>query len=94
MGIDRAPVGDDEALRPQRFKPEVIGPGRDRAFDACGQQLLEGGEQNVLQVDREREQLASVVGRGSRGCARGTNHPCERQANPGQRLARLPVSFL
>ena len=56
MGVDRAPVGDDEALGAERLQPDIVGAGRDRAFDASGQQLLEGGEQHVLQVDGQRQQ--------------------------------------
>ena len=56
MGVDRAPIGDDEALGAQCLQPDVVGAGRDRAFDAGGQQLLERREQHVLQVDGQRQQ--------------------------------------
>ena len=41
MGVDRLPVGDDEALGRQRLQPDIIGAGRDCALDPRGQQLLE-----------------------------------------------------
>ena len=56
MGVDDAPIGDDEALGAQRLQAGIVGAGRDRAFDASGEQLLECGEQDVLQVDGERQQ--------------------------------------
>ena len=56
MGVDRLPVGDDEALGRQRLQPDIIGAGRDRALDPRGQQLLERGEQDVLQIDGQRQQ--------------------------------------
>ena len=56
MGVDRTPVGDDEALGAQRLQTGVIRAGCDCAFDAGGEQLFERGEQHVLQVDRERQQ--------------------------------------
>src|SRR5258708_6826827 len=34
MDIDRAPIGDDKTLGAERFQPDVISAGRDRAFDA------------------------------------------------------------
>ena len=33
MGVDRLPVGDDEALGRQRLQPGIVGAGRDRALD-------------------------------------------------------------
>ena len=56
MNINRPPVGDDKALGAQRFQPDVIGAGCDRALDASVQQPLEGREENILQLDRERQQ--------------------------------------
>ena len=56
MGVDRPPVGDDEALGRQRLQPDVVDAGRDRALDPRGQQLLERGEQDVLQLDGQRQQ--------------------------------------
>ena len=56
MSIDRPPVSDDKALGAERFQPDVIGTRCDRALDASGQQLLEGGEEDVLQLDGERQQ--------------------------------------
>lgn len=55
MGVDRLAVGDDEALRAQRFQPRVVGSGRDGAFDPCVQQLLEGGEEDALKLDGQRQ---------------------------------------
>ena len=56
MGVDRAPFGDREALGAQSLQPDIVGPRRDSAFDACGQQLLERREQHVLQIDGQRQQ--------------------------------------
>ena len=56
MGVDRLPVGDDEALGRQRLQSDIIGAGRDRALDPRAQQLLERGEQDVLQIDSQRQQ--------------------------------------
>ena len=56
MGVDRLPVGDDEALGRERLQSDIIGAGRDRALDARGQQLLERREQDVLQIDGQRQQ--------------------------------------
>ena len=62
MGVDRAPVGDHEALGPQRLQPDIVGAGGDRAFDAGGQQLLERREQHVLQIDGQRQQAVEEGG--------------------------------
>ena len=62
MGVDRAPVSDDEAFGPEGFQTNVMYPGRDGAFDPSGQQLLEGGEQRVLQVDGQRQQAVEESG--------------------------------
>ena len=56
MSINRPPVSDDKALGAERFQADIIDPGCDRALDASGQQLLEGGEENILQLDGERQQ--------------------------------------
>ena len=64
MGVDRLPFGDDEALRPQRFEPHVIGPRRDGAFDPRVQQLLEGGEEEALKLDGERQHPVEEGGDG------------------------------
>ena len=56
MGVDRAPLGDREALGRQGLDAEVVGAGRDRPFDPRLQQTLEHAEQRVLQVDRQRQQ--------------------------------------
>ncbi len=53
--IDRPPVGDDKALGTECFQPDVVGAGCNRAFDPSGQELLEGGEQHILEVDGERQ---------------------------------------
>ena len=64
MGIDDASVSNDEALGAQRLKAGIVGAGRDRTFDASGEQLLEYGEQDVLQVDGERQQPVQEGGAG------------------------------
>src|SRR6185503_16141684 len=56
MSINRPPVGDDKALSAERFQSDIIGPGCDGALDASVQQLLEGGEENILQLDGEGQQ--------------------------------------
>ena len=56
MGVDRAPVGDAEALGPQRLQPDVVDAAGDRALDPGVQELLEGGEENALKVDGQRQQ--------------------------------------
>ena len=56
MGIERAPIGDDQALGGQRLDADVVGAGGDRALDLGAQQLLEHAEQRVLQIDGERQQ--------------------------------------
>ncbi len=56
MGVDRLPAGDDEALGRQRLQSDIISAGRDRALDPRGQQLLERGEQDVLEIDGQRQQ--------------------------------------
>ena len=60
MGVDRAPIGDDEALGPERLQPDVVGSRCGGAFDAGCEQLLEGREQRVLQVDCRQAELAEV----------------------------------
>ena len=56
MGVDRLPVGDDKTLGRQRLQSNIIGAGRDCALDPRGQQLLERGEQDVLEIDGQRQQ--------------------------------------
>ena len=56
MGVDRAPLGDAEALGSQRLQPDIVDAAGDRALDPGVQQLLEGGEQNALEVDGQRQQ--------------------------------------
>ena len=56
MNINCPPISDDKALGAQRFQPDVIGAGCDRTLDASGQQPLERREENVLQLDGERQQ--------------------------------------
>src|SRR6185436_8945719 len=56
MSINRLPVGDDKALSAERFQADVVDTRCDRALDASGQQLLEGGEEDILQLDGERQQ--------------------------------------
>ncbi len=56
MGVDRLPAGDHKTLGRQRLQPDIIGAGRDGALDPRGQQLLERGEQDVLEIDGQRQQ--------------------------------------
>ena len=55
MRVNRAPVGDDKTLGAERLQTHVVGPGRNGALDPGGQQLFEGREQDVLQVDGQRQ---------------------------------------
>ena len=48
MDIDRPPAANDKAFGTERFQPEVVGARRDSALDPSGQQLLEGGKQDIL----------------------------------------------
>ncbi|MBB4423846.1 hypothetical protein GGD66_002390 [Bradyrhizobium sp. CIR48] len=48
MDMDRSPVSDDKALGAKRFQPDVVGAGCNRALDPSGQELLEGGEEDIL----------------------------------------------
>ena len=56
MGVDRPAIGDDKTLRRQRLQPCVITSRCDRALDAGVHELLERREQNVLEIDGERQQ--------------------------------------
>ncbi len=56
MGVDRLPAGDHKTLGRQRLQPDIIGAGRDGALDPRRQQLLERGEQDVLEIDGQRQQ--------------------------------------
>ena len=56
MSVDRPPAGHDEALGRQRLQANIISAGRDCALDPRGQQLLERGKQNVLEIDGQRQQ--------------------------------------
>ena len=56
MGEDRPAVRDDEAVGLQGLEAEIVSPRRNGPVDARGEQLLEGGEENVLQFNRQREQ--------------------------------------
>ena len=55
MGVNRAAIGDGEGIRRQRLKADIVSARRDRALDARREQLLEGGEQDVLHLDRQRQ---------------------------------------
>ena len=54
--MDGAPIGNDEGFGPQRLEADIIAAARDRAFDAGGEQLLEGCEQHALQLNGQSEQ--------------------------------------
>src|SRR5712671_423772 len=56
MGVDRLPVGDGEALGRQRLQPDIICARYNCSLDTRDQQLLEGREQDVLQVDGQGQQ--------------------------------------
>ena len=62
MGVDRLPVGDDKTLRRKRLQPDVVGSGRNGPLDARRQQLLERREQDVLQLDGQRQQAIEESG--------------------------------
>jgi len=55
MDVDHLPVCDDEAFGLQRFQPHVIGAGCNRPVDPRLQKLLEGREQDALQLDGQRQ---------------------------------------
>ena len=44
MKVERAAIGNDQALGSQRFDADVIGPGSLRPFDLRSQQILEHAE--------------------------------------------------
>ena len=64
MGVDRAAIGDGEGIRRQRLEADIVGPRGDRALDAGREQLFEGGEQDVLQLDGQRQQPVEEGGDG------------------------------
>jgi len=55
VGVDRAALGNAEALGGQRLDADVVGEGRQRGFDARIEEALEGGEERVLQIDPQRQ---------------------------------------
>ena len=55
IGADRPPLGDMKAFGDQGLDADVIGAGGDRRFDAGFEQLLESGEERVLQIDAQRQ---------------------------------------
>lgn len=56
MDVKRAAIGDHQALGRQGLDADVIVARGDGALDPRLQQLLEGFEQRVLQIDAQREQ--------------------------------------
>lgn len=44
MDVERAAIGNDQALGSQRFDADVISPGSLRPFDLRSQQILEHAE--------------------------------------------------
>jgi len=56
MSVERAAVGDDQALGHDRLDTDVVGARGDGAFDLGLEQIVEHAKQRVLQVDGEREQ--------------------------------------
>ena len=56
------PAGDDEALRRQRLQPNIVSSRCDGALDTGGQELLERREQDVLKIDRQRQQTIEEGG--------------------------------
>ena len=55
MGVHRTAFGDVEALGGQRLDADVVGAAGNCRFDARVEQLLERGEEGVLQIDAQRE---------------------------------------
>jgi hypothetical protein len=55
MRVNGAPFGDPEAFGRQRLDPGVVSAGSNRRLDARVVQLLEGGEEGVLQIDAQRQ---------------------------------------
>ncbi len=62
MGVNRLPGGHDKALGRQRLQTDIIGTAGNGSLDAGGQQLLEGREQDVLQVDGQSQQAIEERG--------------------------------
>src|SRR6185437_16680663 len=56
------PAGDDETLGGERFKADIVGAGGDGALDLRRQQALESLEQDILQLDRQRQQAIEERG--------------------------------
>ena len=64
VGVDRAAGSDRHRFRRDRLKALVVDAGRDRAFDARLEELLEDLEDRVLQGDRQRQDAVEEGGDG------------------------------
>ena len=64
VGVDRAAGSDGQRFRRDRLKALVVDSGRDRAFDARLEELLEDLEDRVLQGDRQRQDAVEEGGDG------------------------------
>ena len=53
IGANCPPLGDMKAFGDQGLDADVIGAAGDRGFDAGFEQLLESGEERVLQIDAQ-----------------------------------------
>src|SRR3546814_15812554 len=62
MDVDGAAVGDAQRFGGERLDAEIVGAGGDGALDLRPQQFLEHAEQDVLQVDGERQQTVEEGG--------------------------------
>src|SRR3546814_9972274 len=62
MDRDGAAVADAQRFRRDRLDAEIVNARGDGALDLRAQQLLEHAEQDVLQVDRERQQAVEEGG--------------------------------
>ena len=62
MGVERATIGDDKAFGSDGLDAAVIGARCDGSLDLAPQQVLENGEQPVLQVDGEGQQAIEEGG--------------------------------
>ena len=62
MRVDGIAICDDEALRSQRLQANVIDAAGDGALHFGVEQLLEGGEEDALKLDRQRQQAVQECG--------------------------------
>src|SRR3546814_8946155 len=62
MDVDGAAVGDAQRFRRDRLDAEIISARGDGALDLRAQQFLEHAEQDILEVDGERQQAVEEGG--------------------------------